>query len=544
MSSSSENSINITNYNTIEEDRFKKLIDTKEFSLIKENIKYNLKISKTKDKIFIRCNNYETKLNLDDFIKINPLFNICKTINDVYELILNLFTHNKVSINEIKKNSIIKLVLIMYNNIHCKDENIDITLTCCTNNKDSIINELAIKYHALQQDVTKIKSDYKLIYDNLSNLQNDINSLKKENSALKEQLKYLQEKQVHKITETPGNYDKIVQEKNKDPKKINFLADLTNDSYSHWGIDNTFSCFKTVDNKTYLVYSTEDFSILCCDLDENKMIKEISKAHDEFFITNFRHFFDKIKNRDLLLSISADNRNLKIWEIDNWECIINISNVYKEGYLYSAICLTEENKNYIITCNSAQNSESINIYDFYGIKIKEINSSNEDTYFIDSYYDIQLDKNFILTGNIGCVKSYDFKNNILYNKYSEPGNLKGHDSIVINNNNEIIKLIESCGDGFVRIWKFHSGEMIGKVSTGKNELRGICLWNNGYVFVACVDYSIKLVDIENEIVVKSLNRCNNEVCTVKKIYIAQYGGECLISQEWENDSIKIWTYNA
>ena len=550
MSSSSEVSSLATNSQSIDDDYFKKLIDTKEFIITKDNIKYNVKVSKTKDKIFIRCNNYETKLNLDDFTKITPLFNICKTINDVYELILNLFNRNKVMVTYLAKNNIMRLIFLMYNNIHGIEENIEINLISNSNNKDSIINEMYIKYKALQQDVIKIKSDYKLIYDNLATLLNDITSLKKENLYMKEQIKSLQKNQIDNMSDPPPQIqeniisENIISKKNNDPRKINLLADLTDDSYSHWGIDNTFTCFKTIDNKSYLAYSTEDYSILCYNLDESKMVKELKNPHHEFYITNFRHFVDKIHNKDVLMTISADNRNVKIWDIKNWDCITNIINIYKEGYLYSACCLTDENKNYIATCNSAQNSESIKIYDFFGIKVKEINYSNEDTYFIDSYYDEKTSQNYLLTGNIGYVKSYDFKRNIVYHKYADIGNRRGHDSIVIDTSKNVIKLIESCGDGFIRIWKFHSGILIAKICTGKNELRGICLWNSNYLYVGCVDNTIKLIDLKNEIVVRSLIGYNNEVCTIKKIFIPQYGGDCIISQGWENDPIKIWTYKV
>lgn len=549
MSMSSETTF-LTNsyYNFEEEDRFTKLIDTKEFNIINDNIKYDIIISKTKDKIFIRCNNYESKLNLDDYNKLNPLFCICKTIDDIYELLLNLFNHNKVLIKEVSKNNIIKLILIMYNNIHGIEENIEINLINSSKNKDSIINEMCMKYKTLQQDIVKVKSDYTLIYDNLSNLINDITSLKKENALLKEQIKLLEENQIQNKDAPPQITQNIITEEitiknnnNNSPLKINLYADLTDDSYSHWGIDNTFTCFKTLDNKSYLAYSTEDFSILCYNLDESKMVKELKNPHRDNYITNFRHFVDKIHEKDILLTLSADNKNLKIWDIETWECLTDITNIYKNGYLYSACCLTEDNKNYIATCNSAQNSEPIFIFDFHGIKIKEINFSSDDTYFINIYHDEQLSKNYILTGNIGYVKSYDFKKNVVYHKYQDIGNRRGHDSIVIDTSNQIVKLIESCGDGYIRIWKFHTGMLISKICTGKNELRGICLWNNNYIYVGCVDNTIKLIDLQNEIVVRSLIGYNNEVCTIQKIDIPQYGGECIISQGWENDPIKIWT---
>ena len=264
-------------------------------------------------------------------------------------------------------------------------------------------------------------------------------------------------------------------------------------------------------------------------LNEQKLVKEIQNAHIEYQVTNFRHLVDEIKKRDILMSISADSRNVRLWDIKNWELLTNITNIYKTGYLYSASFLIDDNKYYIATSNSSQNSESIKIFDFYGSQTKEIHNSNEDTYFIDTYYDKKLYKYYILTGNIGYVKSYDYSENKLYYKYYDPGNNRGHDSIAIDNSKEVIKLIESSGDGFIRIWKFHNGLLINKIYTGNNELRGLCLWNNNYLFVGSTDNTIKLIELKNGLIIKSLIGYNNEVCTIKKINHPTFG-ECIITQ--------------
>ena len=81
----------------------------------------------------------------------------------------------------------------------------------------------------------------------------------------------------------------------------------------------------------------------------------------------------------------------------------------------------------------------IKIFDFNGEKVNEINNSNDITVFIDTYYDKKTSKNYILTGNYGYVKSYDYDENKLYHKFCD-NDSKSHDSIVININEDIIKL--------------------------------------------------------------------------------------------------------
>jgi len=52
-----------------------------------------------------------------------------------------------------------------------------------------------------------------------------------------------------------------------------------------------------------------------------------------------------------------------------------------------------------------------------------------------------------------------------------------------------VKLIESCCDGYVRIWNFDSGKLLQKINVVveneklKKILNCICLWDNDYIFV-------------------------------------------------------------
>ena len=535
-------------------------LDSKEYTLNKDNNKYGIKIGKTKDEIILNYLNYEGKFNLDDLIKISKLFCICKSIDEVYEFIINLFNRNKVAIKEINNNKYLKLKFGIYNNIKCMEEKVEIIMYYNKNNKYSIINEIYHKYNIIQQNLDNVQEENKKLKEQIKQILEEITDLKNENINLKKEINSLKisknenkdpaqsivDKECNKDIKVKNNEEN---ENNKEimnnnhfksnPYNIRFFTELTDDSYSHWGIDNTFTTFTTLNNISYLVYATEEYSIHFYNLNKQKLVKEIQNAHSEDQVTNFRHFVDETKKRDILMSIAADSRNVRLWDIKNWELLTNITNIYKTGYIYSASFLTEDNKNYIVTCNSSQKSETIKVFDFYGVQTKEICNSNEDTYFIDTYFDKKLFKYFILTGNIGYVKSYDYSTNKLYYKYYDKGNNRGHDSIIIDDNKEMVKLIESSGDGFIRIWKFHNGTLLNKICTGKNELRGICLWNSNYLFVGCTDNTIKLVEIENGLVLKSLVGYNNEVCTINKIIHPTFG-DCLLTQGWENEQIKLW----
>ena len=221
-------------------------------------------------------------------------------------------------------------------------------------------------------------------------------------------------------------------------------------------------------------------------------------------------------------------------------CIYNFKQINDDGFLLSACFLNYKNQNNIITCNYKFNNipEPIKIFDFNGNKIKEINGSKECTFFIDVYYDNNISKTYIITGNKGIVKSYDYDENKLYHNYYDNNN-KCHYSIIINDDEKIIKLMESSFDGNIRIWDFHSGELLKKIKLSDKGLVGICFWNNEYIFVGCDDKTIKLINVKEGIIIKNLNGHNNCAVTIKKIYHPKYG-KCLISQGSDFDSIKLW----
>ena len=208
--------------------------------------------------------------------------------------------------------------------------------------------------------------------------------------------------------------------------------------------------------------------------------------------------------------------------------------------LLSACFLEENNQIYIISSNFNRNgnSENIKIFELNGQKIKEINNSNENTFFIDIYYDNLLSKKYIITGNKGYNKSYNYNDNQLYHKYNDNDNWS-HMSIIIKKIKNKIKLIESSCDGNIRIWNFHSSLLLNKIKISDGSLFGICLWNDNYLFVGCNNNSINLLELKNCLLIKSSTTHSNQVITLKKITHPKFG-DCLISQNWHESEIKLW----
>ena len=246
------------------------------------------------------------------------------------------------------------------------------------------------------------------------------------------------------------------------------------------------------------------------------------------------------------MSISSDDNNIKVWDFRNWECLLNFEEVNKYGRLYSACFLNYKNDIYIITSGWDVNSSMpLQVYDLNGKIQKTINNSNDKTFFVNIYYDNSyenLSKYFIITGNNGSVKSYDYINNKIYYKYEDKDN-ESHFSIIIVNDKNLIKLIESGCDGYIRIWNFHSGKLLSKIFISKNHsLRGICLWNNEYILVGCDDDRIRLINIKKGLIVNEIFGPSDRVITINKIIHPKYG-ECFVSQGWAKDQIKLFIYD-
>ena len=326
------------------------------------------------------------------------------------------------------------------------------------------------------------------------------------------------------------------------PNNLIFLKNLVEDSYSTICLDSAFSVFKSINEILYLIYSDYKKSIILYNLLNNQKIIEIKNAHNDFILI-FRHYLDKINNMDLILSISPYDNNIKLWKVSNLECILNLTNVNNYGRLEAGCLLYYENNNYILSsnCNYDHISDPIKIFDFKGNKLKEINNSSEVTKFIDIYYDFKLYKTYIITGNTGFSKSYDLKTNKIYKIYDD-SDYDYHISLIINNINDKIHLIESSIGGFIRVWDFHSAILLKKIDIKSNYggqiLYGLCLWNKKYLFIGNNKKQILLLELKHYKVLKQFQCNNGSIITIKKIVHSKYG-ECLISLGVKG-AIQLW----
>lgn len=324
-----------------------------------------------------------------------------------------------------------------------------------------------------------------------------------------------------------------------DPQKLEIEKDVVKDSFGGYNLRNIHILVNS-NNILYLIYSKEDKSIISYDLTKSTIVNETKNAHEKF-ITNFR--YQKIADKDIIMSISCEDNNIKLWNFPTWECILNIKNVNSSGILKSSSFLKENSQYYIVTSSSTipylnqnQQLEGIKVYDMQGNKVKEIPDSKDDTYFLDVYYDEINKKNFVITANIGSVKSYDYTEGKLFQLYKDTEG-QHHYSIIKHKENNILKLIGSSYDGNVRIWNFASGELLKKIHVYDDYVYDICLWNNKYLFAGCLKSQIRLIDLEEGKVVKTFKANKAFTLTINK-FVTPELGECLISQS--TDEMKLW----
>ena len=312
------------------------------------------------------------------------------------------------------------------------------------------------------------------------------------------------------------------------------IKDLVNDSsYDGEGrcLYDYYIVFKSIFNINYIVYANNN-TIILFNLIENKTLT-IKNAHNSQ-ITNSNHYSDKKNKRDLILSLSNSDNNIKLWNGYNFECLYNFKDIYNKGYINSTCFLNYKENIYIITSNCLfpmAKCSGLFVYNLNGNFEKSIDNcskSYDGVFYLNSYYDIELNKNYIITGNCGYCKSFDFEEGKLYNKYFDNDSYCMGLIIVkhlfIYNNDGKIKLIEINTLSNMKIWDFHSKELLTKIES-KEEIFAACLWNTEYLLFGGKNCLIKVFDLSKKVIVDTLFNKDekNNIVDIKVINHPLYG---------------------
>ena len=302
----------------------------------------------------------------------------------------------------------------------------------------------------------KEKIEYEYIpigVNEISDLNEDIRSTKKKKNKTKDTFQLTLCKQIQDL-----QYYQILKEIKDDDESSSSM-------YEDFG----YLLFSSIDDRLYFVYATKLNSIIFFDVGLNQKVNETKKAHKKV-INKIKHFSDKEKNRDLILSMSSQDMNIKVWNMI-MECIYNIKATYKNENLSDSCFLNFNNHIFILTSNSGtdKSSEPVKIYDLEETKEKELENSRDFTKKLEVYYD--ENNTYIITANQGYMKSYTFNENRIYRFYrinKRKEFFLFYEDISINANKELTILM-GINLTEIHFFNFHNGDFL-KIIEIKNSL--------------------------------------------------------------------------
>ena len=325
--------------------------------------------------------------------------------------------------------------------------------------------------------------------------------------------------------------------------------------------------FKSIYNELIMIYQNNKRSIISYNLTDSKIITEIKNS--QIYINEMKYYFDKFNKRDLLASIELYKNNIKLWNVNTWELILEIN--YNIGNFFLNINSINflENKNtfYLVASSiNIPNTQLIHIYDLNGTKIKEINDEKSKSTRVETFYDANNLKSYIIIATNEDIRAIDYQQNKIFKKYisvegkSKEKIIKFTDAdkqklhinanhikkeiplkgpthrIIINKYNNITKIFAAENDGFVRIWNFHSGNLLSSINISKSPVFDICLWDEGHLFAGYTG-GVKLVDLKNNKIIKNFD----EIGEGKGLSVIEYKkyGKCLITENLKG--LNLWT---
>ena len=343
--------------------------------------------------------------------------------------------------------------------------------------------------------------------------------------------------------------------------------------------NSNFIVFKSIYDLVLIVFiDIKHSSITAYNLIDDKKIFEIK--NDNVINTNeLKHYLDKNNKRDLVASIRMCDNNIKVWNLNNLECILNIDfmNVSPpaENVIYygpeflnlNSICFINNDNNIHIIASSIKmpQTQLIHIYNLRGEKIKEINNNKVKNYFVDTFYDDKFSKNYIIISTNADIRAIDYNDTKIMKHYTpvneEPIKVTSFKNIKMSrklhlDDNHVFRdikysegplyiLVKKCGnntklfsgmkENTVKIWNFHSTQLLSEIKISKSAIKGVSLWDEVNLLVG-TGSGLKLVDLNKNKLAKNfvdtVNIARMDLCTIPKY------GKCLITSSYQE--MNLW----
>ena len=304
--------------------------------------------------------------------------------------------------------------------------------------------------------------------------------------------------------------------------------------------DNIMAVFNSIDDILYVVYS-RCVSIILFNINEQKKQLEI-KLSTRINLINY--YFDKVNKRDLLAV--SDGLDITVWNINTVECLSNIiipkdlfGDLHKRPKRIQTLFFINNKNNIYINIAFPYNDLPMQVYDLEGNKIKKVKINLEQINHMSSFTD--KNKSYFFACGNQFVKSFDFEKNEVYKKYIYDKN-NDYTHAVINDSDTIKKLISCNFNGGIKIWNFHSGQLLNEIEVINHEILSFCLWNNDYLFAACVNNPFILVDLKKKAIIGNYGEKEDGAISLKK-GINEKCGKCLISLHNKKGKIILWLIN-
>ena len=361
------------------------------------------------------------------------------------------------------------------------------------------------------------------------------------------------------IIKSNNNINNSKLNENQSPKELKVFKEIIKED--NWNL----IVFKSVYDLILVVFIGKNYSIITYNLIDNKKIFEIRKTNQT--LNELKHFLDKNNKRDLVSSISMHDNNIKVWNFNNLECILNID--FRIGNFFlnlNSVCFLNNGNDIhlIVSSINMPQTQLIHIYNLRGNKIKELNNDKLQNYFV-TFYDDKFSKNYIIISTNADIRALDYNDNKIVKHYTpvneQPVKVTSIKNVELNrklhfDDNHVFTNIEyskgplyimvkKCGnitklfavmkENTVKIWNFHTTKLLDEINISKTIIKSICLWDEENLLIG-TGGGLKLIDLNKNKLIKNYTDVVHidrmDICTIPKY------GKCLITENY--NEMNLW----
>ena len=316
-----------------------------------------------------------------------------------------------------------------------------------------------------------------------------------------------------------------------------------------------YTIFKTSFKEYYLVYSNfSNVFINIYDIIDNKKILTLPEFHTSV-ISIIKYYYVSNEKKDLLFTASWDN-TIKIFDIINKNSFKLINIIKDVGYHKSTNgewvniqflnLIYKENKKYILTY--CKDDKNIQIFDFNSTKNLSTFyqcGDKEEIDYVDIYYDIYNDKNYVIFCENGTVYSFDYDTKDIFQTYEK--NIVENSFVTFKIQEKEEKIILFCTSfEYLTMFEFFTGKIIKDMYIDKGIIFDVfSFWDEKYIVSigGFKDKNIYIYNINKKHISKKIEDKNNikELQDLKQYDHPQYGRVLYIKDNKNN--LRMWVCN-